>query len=175
MSKEKMFTSEQAKEIGEKLGISWNKFNIEQFRMGMMVELEHGITDPDTDVTNNDPILTGKIALAHLTEFPDYYTRLEKMEDEAELYWGNQSAVDKEPQNDIGTKKIFTAENDDREGDGTVITKPESDVGTKKLFTAENDEEVLNCEGEPCNFVYEEGILTNVEKPIKILYDDKNK
>ena len=52
--------------------------------MGLDVELEHGLIDPSTDVTGNDPILTGKIALAHLNEFADYYTRLEKMEREAE-------------------------------------------------------------------------------------------
>jgi hypothetical protein len=54
--------------------------------MGMDVELEHGLRDPHTDVTHNDPLLTGKIALAHLNEYPDYYTRLEKMEEEAERY-----------------------------------------------------------------------------------------
>jgi len=57
---------------------------VEQFRMGMDVELEHGTRDPQTNVTNNDGILTGKIALAHLKEFPDYYTRLYKLEEEAE-------------------------------------------------------------------------------------------
>ena len=87
MSEEKVFTSEQAKEIGEMLGINWSKFNIEQFRMGMDVELEHGTSDPLTNVTDNDPLITGKIALAHLTEYPDYYTRLEKMEIGAEKYW----------------------------------------------------------------------------------------
>ena len=51
--------------------------------MGLDVELEHGLHDPVTDVTNNDPVLTGKIALAHLNEFPDYYTRLARMEEEA--------------------------------------------------------------------------------------------
>ncbi len=51
--------------------------------MGMNVELEHGSRDPSTDVTGNDPLLTGKIALAHLNEFPDYYTRLTAMENEA--------------------------------------------------------------------------------------------
>jgi len=74
-------------EIGEKLNIDWNKINIEEFKMGINVELEHGKRDPDTNVTNDDPILTGKIALAHLKEFPDYYTRLHKMESEAENYW----------------------------------------------------------------------------------------
>jgi len=87
MSEEKVFTSAQAKEIGETLGINWSKFDIEQFRMGMDVELEHGTSDPKTNVTDNDALVTGKIALAHLTEFPDYYTRLEKMEIEAEKYW----------------------------------------------------------------------------------------
>ncbi|MDD4171965.1 MAG: hypothetical protein PHQ94_06975, partial [Syntrophomonas sp.] len=62
----------------------------EQFRMGMDVELEHGLQDPATNVTNDDSLTTGKIALAHLNEFPDYYTRLEKMEKEAELFWENK-------------------------------------------------------------------------------------
>jgi len=83
MAKEE-FTNEEAKEIGERLGIIWDKFDIEQFKMGMNVELEHGTRDPKTDVTNDDALITGKIALAHLNEFPDYYTRLEKMEKEAE-------------------------------------------------------------------------------------------
>jgi len=87
MVDKKMFTSEQAKKIGEALGINWSKFNIEQFRMGMVVELEHGRIDLGTNVTDNDPLITGKIALAHLTEYPDYYTRLEEMENKAEKYW----------------------------------------------------------------------------------------
>ena len=77
------FTTEQAREIGDKLGVDWIRFNVEQFRMGLDVELEHGLIAPSTDVTGNDPILTGKIALAHLNEFADYYTRLDKMEQEA--------------------------------------------------------------------------------------------
>jgi hypothetical protein len=84
MSDDKHFTTEQAREIGDKLGIDWGRLDIGQFRMGLDVELEHGRHDPATDVTGNDPILTGKIALAHLNEFADYYTRLEKMEREAE-------------------------------------------------------------------------------------------
>jgi hypothetical protein len=77
------FTTEQAREIGDKLGVDWIRFNVEQFRMGLDVELEHGMIDPSTNVTGNGPILTGKIALAHLNEFADYYTRLDKMEQEA--------------------------------------------------------------------------------------------
>jgi hypothetical protein len=80
----KHFTAEEAKRIGESLGIDWSKFDVEQYRMGLDVELEHGLVDPHTNVTNDDPIMTGKIALAHLNEFSDYYTRLEIMEKEAE-------------------------------------------------------------------------------------------
>lgn len=83
MLDKKHFTTEQAREIGDKLGIDWNRSSVEQFHMGLNVELEHGLHDPATDVTGNDPILTGKIALAHLNEFADYYTRLKKMEQEA--------------------------------------------------------------------------------------------
>jgi hypothetical protein len=86
MSSKKHFAIEEAKRIGETLGIDWSKFDVEQFRKGMDVELEHGLHDPDTNVTNDDPIITGKIALAHLNEFPDYYTRLEEMEEEAEEF-----------------------------------------------------------------------------------------
>lgn len=86
----KVFTTEQAKEVGGKLGIKWDKYDIEQFRMGLDVELEHGLVDPSTNVTNDDPILTGKIALAHLNEYPDYYTRLYKMEKEAEAYYSSK-------------------------------------------------------------------------------------
>jgi hypothetical protein len=84
MSTEKHFTIQEAKEIGEELGIDWKLFDVEQFRMGLDVELEHGLIDPNTNVTDDDPILTGKIALAHLNEFSDYYTRLYEMEEEAE-------------------------------------------------------------------------------------------
>ena len=83
MSSKKQFTTEQAREIGHKLNIDWSRFDVEQFRMGLDVELEHGLVDPSTNVTGNDSILTGKIALAHLNEFADYYTRLGKMERKA--------------------------------------------------------------------------------------------
>lgn len=86
----KVFTEDKAKEIGEQLGITWDKYDVEQFRRGMDVELEHGTVDPKTNVSNDDPLTTGKIALAHLNEFPDYYTRLDKMEEEAEEYWENK-------------------------------------------------------------------------------------
>lgn len=85
----KRFTAEEAKKIGESLGIDWSKFDVEQFRMGLDVELEHGIRDVHTNVTGDDEMITGKIALAHLNEFPDYYTRLEKMEKEARDFHNN--------------------------------------------------------------------------------------
>ena len=87
MSAGKKFTDEEAKRIGDELGIDWDKVQLSEFRMGLGVELEHGSHDPETNVTNDDEILTGKIALAHLREFPDYYTRLEKLEEEADEYW----------------------------------------------------------------------------------------
>ena len=85
------FTVEEARRFGEEIGIDWASapFDVEQFRIGMGIELEHGLHDPQTDVTGSDPIITGKIALAHLKEFPDYYTRLAKMEAEAEAAAGN--------------------------------------------------------------------------------------
>ena len=82
------FTAKEAKQIGEQLGIDWSKYDVEQFRMGMDVELEHGTVDPNTNVTDDDPLKTGKIALAHLNELPDYYTRLAKMEIEGEAALG---------------------------------------------------------------------------------------
>jgi len=87
MSEKKKFTLEEAREYGERLGIDWKRFDVEEFRVGMDVELEHGRADDLTNVTNDDPLTTAKIALAHLNEFPDYYTRLMKMEKEAEAYW----------------------------------------------------------------------------------------
>jgi hypothetical protein len=83
------FSAEQARSIGEAIGIDWltSRFDVEQFRMGLEVELEHGRRDATTNVTDDDEQTTGKIAWAHLNEFPDYYTRLAAMESEAESHW----------------------------------------------------------------------------------------
>ena len=70
-----------------KLGIDWKKFDVDQFRMGLEVELEHGTIHSETNVSDDDPIITGKIVLAHLREFADYYSRLQKMEKEAKEFW----------------------------------------------------------------------------------------
>jgi len=86
MSK-KQFGADEAKQIGDRIGVDWTTIPLDEFRMGLGVELEHGSHDPITDVTGDDPEVTGKIALAHLNEFADYYTRLAKMEAEAEDYW----------------------------------------------------------------------------------------
>jgi hypothetical protein len=83
----KTFSTQNAKEIGDSLGINWNEVNLDEFTKGLNVELEHGTKFPETNVTDNDTTITGKIAWAHLKEFPDYYTRLEKLENEANEYW----------------------------------------------------------------------------------------
>jgi hypothetical protein len=87
LKEEKRTIVEEAKRVGDEIGVDWDRFELEQFRIGMDVEYEHGSHDPQTDVTGDDPILTGKIALAHMKEFPDYYERLERMEKEAEREW----------------------------------------------------------------------------------------
>jgi hypothetical protein len=85
MDAKEKFTSDEAAAIAERLGldIAAEPFDLEQFRAGLDVELEHGRRDPATNVTDDDPVVTGKIALAHLRELPDYYTRLAAMEADA--------------------------------------------------------------------------------------------
>ena len=84
MNKPGQFSSDEAKRIGDSLGLDWDQVDLEQFRMGLLVELEHGTRDPETNVTGDDLSLTAKIALAHLREFPDFYTRLADLEAEAD-------------------------------------------------------------------------------------------
>ena len=92
MSGQKTFTADQARRFGSEIGIDWETapFDVEQLRTGMDVELEHGLHDPATNVTDDDPHVTARIALAHLNEFPDYYTRLERMEEEAHRAWASR-------------------------------------------------------------------------------------
>jgi hypothetical protein len=90
VTEERRTTTEEARRVGDEIGVDWTRFDLEQFRSGMDVEYEHGSHDPQTNVTNDDPITTGKIALAHMKEFPDYYTRLEAMESEAERFWAEK-------------------------------------------------------------------------------------
>ena len=84
-------TPADVQEVGVALGLDWNKIDPGQFRRGLEVELEHGARDPDTDVTHDDLTMTGRIAWAHLKEFPDYYTRLDKLEAEADTYWASRA------------------------------------------------------------------------------------
>jgi hypothetical protein len=87
MGAKREFTTEEARQIGERIGINWDEYDIEEFRMGLAVELEHGLHDGQTNVTDDDELITGKIALAHLKEIRDYYSRLAVMERDAEAYW----------------------------------------------------------------------------------------
>lgn len=91
MASKREFTTEEARRIGDQIGVDWTKYDLEEFRMGLAVELEHGARDPQTNVTGDDEIATGKIALAHLKEIRDYYTRLLAMERDAEDYWDAQN------------------------------------------------------------------------------------
>ena len=92
MSRKTFFSPDQVETVAERLGVRWDKFDRQQFRDGMAVELEHGTRHPTTNVTNDDLLLTAKIALAHLTEFPDYYTRLAKMEKDARSFWDSKAS-----------------------------------------------------------------------------------
>ncbi len=86
----KKLNEKDAKEIGDDLGINWDEVKLEEFTKGVNIEFEHGTKYPETNITNNDKKMTGKIAWAHLKEFPDYFTRLEKMEKKAAEYWKNK-------------------------------------------------------------------------------------
>jgi hypothetical protein len=90
MNGKRRIQAEEARRVGASLGIDWEKVDPEQFRRGLEVELEHGARDPETNVTGDDLALTGKIAWAHLKEFPDYYTRLDKLETDADEYWSSR-------------------------------------------------------------------------------------
>lgn len=91
MTETKRTSIDEARRVGDAIGVDWERFDLDQFRRGMDVEYEHGTHDPQTDVTHDDPILTGKIAFAHMKEFPDYYDRLEQMEREAERDWAERT------------------------------------------------------------------------------------
>jgi hypothetical protein len=89
VSRKRRISVYKAEQVGFSIGLAWTKVDLEQFRRGLEVELEHGTRDPQTNVTNDDLTLTGKIAWAHLKEFPDYYSRLDMLEAEAAVYWSS--------------------------------------------------------------------------------------
>lgn len=102
----KKFTLKEAKEIGEKLNVDWSKWDVKQFKMGLDVELEHGIISPETNITDDDPIPTAKIALAHLNEIPDYYNRLAQLEKEGKEYWDKKENKNKKVITEKTAQKI---------------------------------------------------------------------
>jgi len=77
---------EEARIIQGEIGAEATQIPLEEFRLGLEVELEHGLEFVDANVTNNHPLLTGKIVLAHLKEMLDYYLRLEVAELEGDLF-----------------------------------------------------------------------------------------
>jgi hypothetical protein len=89
-SKSKPFTLAEAKEIGEKLGINWKQFDVNQFRTGMNAELADGTYHPLTNFASDDPILVGKVVRAHLNKTPDYYTEWAAGEKAAEREYGRK-------------------------------------------------------------------------------------
>lgn len=98
MAPRKKVSLRKAHRIGEELGVDWSRIEPEELRRGMETELEHGRRDPATDITGDDMLLTGKLALAHLKEFPDYYTRLARMEEEARAFWSAAGASSGPPE-----------------------------------------------------------------------------
>lgn len=90
MAEKRRISADEARQVGGILGVDWTRIDLEQFRRGLEVELEHGARDPETNVTNDDLSLTGKIAWAHLKEYRDYYTRLDKLEAEADVHWASR-------------------------------------------------------------------------------------
>lgn len=83
------YSEEDARTIGYSIGIDWKNVDLEQFRLGLQVEMEHGSHDPETNVIGDDVHLAGKIAWAHLKEIPDYYSRLLEMEARAKEELGS--------------------------------------------------------------------------------------
>jgi hypothetical protein len=106
MAKSKRISINQAKQVGTKLGVDWKHIDLEQFRRGLVVELEHGARDVQTNVTNDNMSLTGKIAWAHLKEFADYYTRLGRMEKEADAYWASRRSPGPIPSRKVSPRTI---------------------------------------------------------------------
>lgn len=130
MSETSTFTGEEAERIARELGVAAPGFDLDQFRRGLDVELEHGSRDPGTDVTHDDALLTGKIALAHLREFADYYDRLEAMEQEAEGYWQSRAAGEPAGGSPGGAADVNQAGGEDKrphvlqEGSQTTMSEP---------------------------------------------------
>lgn len=87
----KKFNRQTALRLANILRIDLRVVPIKEWQYGLNVELEHGYMYEESNITNDDPILTAKIALAHLLEYPDYYKRLKRMEEQAEKYWSRRT------------------------------------------------------------------------------------
>ena len=79
-------SADEVKRIGDTLGVNWAKIDPGHFQRGLDVEFGHGMHDPGTNSTDYDVVPTGKIAWAHLEEFPEYPTRLARLEGDADAY-----------------------------------------------------------------------------------------
>ena len=88
-----LFNDTTAKRIGDELGIDWKEVDIEEFNKGLNFELKHGTRYNNTDLIHHDLPLIAEITWSHLKEIPDYYTRLEKMERDAELFWKDVNSM----------------------------------------------------------------------------------
>ena len=86
MKKRKQISSEEAQRIGESLHLDWDHIDLEQFRQGLMGEVDEANMDPETGRTYDSVLLSGKLVVAHMQEFPDYFTRLEKLKAEADRH-----------------------------------------------------------------------------------------
>lgn len=87
MKNRKQISSEEAQRIGESLHLDWDRIDLEQFRQGLMGEVDQANMDPETGRTYDSILLSGKLVVAHMQEFPDYFTRLEKLKAEADEHW----------------------------------------------------------------------------------------
>jgi hypothetical protein len=86
MKKRKQISPADAKRIGEALHLDWDHVDLEQFRQELMGKQTQEIGDPETALTHDGVLQTGQVVLAHMEEFPDYFSRLEKLRAEADDY-----------------------------------------------------------------------------------------
>jgi len=89
MCEKTSFSLNESTLIGDKLNLNWLSISKEDWNLGMNIELEHGLRNPITNISNNNPLILGKIALAHVIEIPDYYRRLHEMEETGQKKWKN--------------------------------------------------------------------------------------
>jgi uncharacterized protein DUF5661 len=92
MKKRKQISTADARRVGESLHIDWEQVNLEEFRQGLMGNHKPGAIDPETGLAYESVLLTGKIVLAHIEEFPDYFTRLAKLKEEVDEYRAGREA-----------------------------------------------------------------------------------